>query len=1047
MKKSISLISHIVAPRKQTEDPSIKDGLFTVYTKDVDETLHANHTICEYLTKNAITKIYLDKDIYVELEQGQTAPHDHVVRQYENEVIEHVDELVEMLETDQVELTFVIATRHGPTSDSAKYKLSFRPFLSGCEIRYTDIPAIIQAAGQEKFWDMTVYKPSEQLLAAIHGIKGNTKGYFDARILQMKKGHGRDRTLDYLAQHTEHNWALLDLSKEFVKEQRDAADERKAKADSSDTAAAAATAAGADSTSTGANVKKDLDPDPEFVIGLLACLNAQSADDRTTWLKVAFGVKAAYGMQTDEVGAERGEDMDATEKIYFDAWIEFSKRATGKYKGIEDCRKTWESISLRGSIDGGIKIGTLCFYAARDNPVRYKELQLQKMKRRDTGDFRAEVGGREIQSRKQKKAGINRGALLAKLRGCSAKLKGLPDTTEITTDSQGTTISFDGGRDELRGTIEGKLGFTVHDADGTFMGTICDDVTVPGSLGFVHCSIPDMASFVYNRKSERQATLQADIPNLPLVTLNNMLQENAFLSMSGKVISNKTKVGPLQKNVMDAINTHVHKDFNIVQNILNNNGTINLNLNQNDTASAFPIIRAKLLEYACERKLMKRDGIVYEPVPDCPCAYREAFTYADYVNEVLQGDPIYTSNPKRFDEAIKYMTNYRDAEMPKYEPDRDLMSFANGVLELASGSFTEYAGMDGKAPIALRVARHHIHQQYTGSTDTPLLDKVLGAQFETEVAQLLCALFGRSLFRIGQLDGWQVMPYLVGLGGTGKSLLLNLLQHMFAPGAVGNLAAKREEVFGMANLVDKEIVMGRDMPAKLSGSLPQELMQAMTAGEGMEVPRKGQVALNVTWVAPVVLASNHMPDYINTGNNVGRRLVTLRFDHVVGMPQDDLQKTILETELPNIVSRCLFSYAALRERVKETGGFWKAVPPVILEWQSKLAAATNKLHEFLAMEDDERGLKIERMEGNVTWLLDFKSAFEARMGPGSFTADPATFHAFGYRVSDRLEHVCKSCKNIARARGGGCCDAYDSAQRTKKNVVYDMRVTSMRNLE
>lgn len=50
----------------------------------------------------------------------------------------------------------------------------------------------------------------------------------------------------------------------------------------------------------------------------------------------------------------------------------------------------------------------------------------------------------------------------------------------------------------------------------------------------------------------------------------------------------------------------------------------------------------------------------------------------------------------------------------------------------------------------------------------------------------------------------------------------------------------------MANLMDKEVIFGhRDMPAKMSASLPQETMQAMTSGEGMEIPRK--------WASNVIL--------------------------------------------------------------------------------------------------------------------------------------------------------------------------------------------------
>lgn len=64
--------------------------------------------------------------------------------------------------------------------------------------------------------------------------------------------------------------------------------------------------------------------------------------------------------------------------------------------------------------------------------------------------------------------------------------------------------------------------------------------------------------------------------------------------------------------------------------------------------------------------------------------------------------------------------------------DRDagVMSFENGTLALASMVFTPYDTMPDETKGSV-VARHHIHLPYMGQSDTPLLDKVLGSQFDT----------------------------------------------------------------------------------------------------------------------------------------------------------------------------------------------------------------------------------------------------------------------------------------------------------------------------
>lgn len=404
-------------------------------------------------------------------------------------------------------------------------------------------------------------------------------------------------------------------------------------------------------------------------------------------------------------------------------------------------------------------------------------------------------------------------------------------------------------------------------------------------------------------------------------------------------------------------------------------------------------------------------------------------------------------NPRRFEELVKFMVTYDLAEIPWYKPDRNIISFSNGVLQLAGGDFTLYSDLDAaeEGGLASRVARHHIPQPYTGCADTPLLDIILNAQFEPEVAELLLALIGRSLFQIGEREGWQVMPFLVGVGGTGKSLVLNIISELFARGAVGVLAAKREEVFGMANLLEKEVIIGRDMPAKMSASLPQEVMQCMTSGEEMEIPRKGTTALYKQWTAPLILAGNHMPDYLNTGNNVGRRIVSFRFDNVISRPQGDLQERILKGELPNVVCRALTAYNTYIKRVQVNGGgLWDNVPPQVLIWQGMLTAATNKVQEFLSMDDEERRCSITLVEGEVTLEQDFKAAFAAvfdptfvRGNPKGYQQDAAVFQGGGFRLALK-EKICRSCDKPSKAKPERCCKDYSQMNRSEKSRIYNM---------
>ncbi|PNH03855.1 hypothetical protein TSOC_010046, partial [Tetrabaena socialis] len=111
--------------------------------------------------------------------------------------------------------------------------------------------------------------------------------------------------------------------------------------------------------------------------------------------------------------------------------------------------------------------------------------------------------------------------------------------------------------------------------------------------------------------------------------------------------------------------------------------------------------------------------------------------------------------------------------------------------------------------------------------------------------------------------------------------------------------------------------------------------------------------------------------------------------------------------------------------------------------EQEVANTRNKLHEFLAMDNDHRSssstsqtYSISRVPGSITWVSDFKRAFEDCMST-KLRLDAATLRTFGYRTSRGRDNVCKSCKAIAQARGGRCCDAYDVSNRIKKDVIFE----------
>eukprot|EP00798_Chlamydomonas_sp_ICE-L_P028565 gene28565-biopygen32483 len=89
-------------------------------------------------------------------------------------------------------------------------------------------------------------------------------------------------------------------------------------------------------------------------------------------------------------------------------------------------------------------------------------------------------------------------------------------------------------------------------------------------------------------------------------------------------------------------------------------------------------MRVIILNYAIERHLKKGKGFVYAPIEGCPCAYKEMCTYEKFINLVLKKDTAYLSNPRSFDDLMKFMKNYETDEMP-LQANLDLASISLGM--------------------------------------------------------------------------------------------------------------------------------------------------------------------------------------------------------------------------------------------------------------------------------------------------------------------------------------------------------------------------------
>lgn len=323
----------------------------------------------------------------------------------------------------------------------------------------------------------------------------------------------------------------------------------------------------------------------------------------------------------------------------------------------------------------------------------------------------------------------------------------------------------------------------------------------------------------------------------------------------------------------------------------------------------FGILKSILVGYARERSYRRRGDRLYGPVHGTS-TYDVVFDHRRFVNHVLRGNRLFCRDLDMHSMATDWLSDTSTVEIPWFQQDQDLVSFANGTLEISTQTFTETHAHS-------RVAWYHIHGDYTGCADTPLLNRVLDLQFSREVGDVLLALIGRAMFDIGKHDDWNVLVFLVG-PGNGKTVILDMIKNLL------NRFIEIRDGKMMSNI-------GRVMPLKDSAKLHREMAKALE-----QLPLIDSCESLQSRAYPLMYTGQVKANFLYRNTGIFRHVVAFRFDRAALIRDESLSDEIIARELPNIMCRCLREYFAMRSRVENSDAFLNALPLIMRTWNSNL---------------------------------------------------------------------------------------------------------------
>ena len=352
-------------------------------------------------------------------------------------------------------------------------------------------------------------------------------------------------------------------------------------------------------------------------------------------------------------------------------------------------------------------------------------------------------------------------------------------------------------------------------------------------------------------------------------------------------------------------------------------------------------------------------------------AWKPIMPVSDFVYTIAQKETRFlvwknlTARASSARDAIKHLSDCKDMQFPEIVKNRSVWSFKNGlfvgkIMDAKTGKYTcRFYPYDSKEFMCLDpliVSAKFFDTQFDDFSHmdnwydipTPNFQQVLDYQkFEPEVCKWMYVMGGRLCFDVGDMDGWQIIPFLKGIARSGKSTLITkVFKKFYENEDARTLSNNIERKFGLSSIYDGFMFIAPEVKGDLC--LEQAEFQSLVSGEDVSIAVKHEKARSVEWKTPGILGGNEVPNWRDNSGSVLRRLLPWNFAKQVKDADPQLDEK-LDAELPIILLKCVRAYLEYSQKYANKD-IWNVVPEYFKQVQTQVAMVTNTLQNFLASE-------------------------------------------------------------------------------------------------